>query len=425
MRAKLHPIFILGCVFLLLSPVSVATGLSIAEPAKYMRLFTTVIIVLLWGSSSRTAPIGKATRALMGFVGMFTLAGLWSDMPHWALFHKGMFALTCFSGMALVGVVRSSEEFSRGLRLMGTIAAAAAVIAFAVYWKAPGKHSTNGRMALWGINANMIGQTAAPLFILAAHVVLHDRTRWRWLVGAGCAMLILVIVGTGSRGAALMAGIGALFLFLPFARRPSVVVGIGLLFASAAYIAFEVIEVSGGDRMVAEMTKDTRGGMWSMGWKHFVGSPLIGNGWLHWDTRWASTQNIYLQTLVETGILGGVWLGLVLLLIARRWLSVKEWLMRHRLSEDLAYLSAALVGAVLLHGVAESSTFQGTSAGALLLGMGVALIDRIPEFAASAHYLQGDTLSAAVNVVPQRIVGQPISSDALVANRLRPSEIVD
>jgi O-antigen ligase len=108
---------------------------------------------------------------------------------------------------------------------------------------------------------------------------------------------------------------------------------------------------------------------------------VIGHGWIHWGTSWASVQNIYLQTLVETGIIGGSLLVYVMATCARRGMRIIRASRRARGTRDLAFLAAAVTVAVFINGAAESSTLMGTSLNALLLGFGVGLIDRVPEFA--------------------------------------------
>jgi O-antigen ligase len=380
-RPRLHPYFVIAGAFVLLAPLSVATGLSISEPAKYLRLATTLLIVGLALVSGRGLRMGPAGRALAAFVLLFVISGLWSDLPHWALFNKGMFALACFSGVALGNCVRSRDELARGLRLLGLIAAGAAVIAFASYSSDRTTESgTLGRMAVYGMNSNAVGQTAAPLLILCVHLALHERSRlWRWLMIFACTVLAEVILATGSRGAALMALAGSALLFVPLTRRPGTIAAAILICLVVGFTAFEVFDLRGSDRMITELSKNTRSGIWNYGFKMFLTSPVIGVGWVHWGDRWGALQSIYMQTLVEAGLIGALALAGMMNVVATRWRRTHHWLSRAGHSCELSWLALAFLVAVFLHGLAESSTFMGSSLNALLLGLGVCLIDRSRE----------------------------------------------
>lgn len=380
MPARLHPIYFVASAFLLLAPLSVATGLSIAEPTKYARVGLTALMVVMWVVSGKKMRLGRACRSLVAFMIAFTLSAAWSDLPHWALFYKTMLLLTCLAGMALVGLIGTTAELKRGLRHLGIVAAVAGGCAFAIYWSDPQQNTSNDRMAVWGMNANTLGQAAAPLLLLVMYVALNDSSRfWQSCMYVGAGLLLLVIIGTGSRGALLMAGAGVLPLLLPKAKRPRTLFVAAIALGVAVYLAFYAFDMAGTDRLTEAITKDTRSGLWQFGFRRFLESPLIGEGWLHWGESWGSIQNIYLQTLIEAGLLGGLFMGYFLVVAVVTWRSVYKWLADRRLSTNLCFLSAALLGGVLVHGLAESSTLQGSSVGALLLGMGVALVDRTRE----------------------------------------------
>ena len=381
MPARLHPIFILAGAFLLLSPLSVATGLSFSEPAKYLRLGTTVVMLLVWLGSRRGFRLGGAAQAFVTFGVVFTASAAWSDLPHWALFYKGMFLLTSLAGLSLAGTVRSADELRKGMRFLGMVSAAAAVLAFAVYRINPDEATTQDRMAVLGINANMLGQTAAVLLILCAHLALNEPSRtWKRLMLFSGALLAVIIIGTGSRGALLMAGLGIVVLAIPHVARPGVLVSALVPAAIVGYLALEVIDAVGTERLVGEIGKNTRAGIWRFGLRQFGTSPIIGIGWLHWGERWGSVQSAYLQVLIESGLIGGAVLaGTLAAVLSRAWRTHAQ-LQRQRLPADLSYLMLACLISTTVHGLAESSMVMGSTLNPLLLGLGVGLGDRVREF---------------------------------------------
>src|SRR5690606_31280517 len=64
-----------------------------------------------------------------------------------------------------------------------------------------------------------------------------------------------------------------------------------------------------------------------------------------------------------------------------RVLQTKKYARNFGSAQKVRYLGMGLTGAVLVHSVAESATLMGSTLNALLLGLGVGLIDRVPEFA--------------------------------------------
>lgn len=374
-----------AAAFLLLAPLSVATGLSISEPAKYARLLTTLVMVALGALSRRGLKTGPVASIWGLFTLMFVTASLWSDLPHWALFYKGMFGLTFFSGIALVNSARTQEALIRGLRFLGMVSAMAACLALVVYLTDRSASSAGDRMALYGINANALGQTAAPLLILCLFLVLNDRSRRkRTMLALACCALGLIIIATGSRGSLLMALAGITFLVLPHSKRPERIAAVAGCVLVVTFAALQFLDLEGGHRIFDEMGKNTRAGIWNWGWKGFLGSPAIGIGWFHYGTQWAAVQSAYLQVLIETGLVGATILLCAMIVTARRWYGVQRKLVRLGLSQKLSYLSLAFLGSVLLHGAFESSLVFGSSLNALFLGMGTCLVDRTLALSSAA-----------------------------------------
>lgn len=402
MNFTLKIIFALAGCFILLAPTSVAPALSIAEPAKYFRLLTTILIVAVGLASSRVR-FGAGSRAMIAFVTLFVAAGLWSDALAWALFNKGMFGFACVSGIVLACSLRTPAEMRSGLRFLGLVSGAAALVAFLVFMADPGQTRTNDRMAVFGINPNMIGHTAVPLSILCMYVAINDRRAiWRGSMIGACCLLGLIIVATGCRGAALTLMIGSACLLAPYARRPGVLLGaiggLGLI----AYIGVEVLGIGGSERLFSEIGKNTRAGPWSYALGAFARSPLIGHGWIHVGSKSVSLLSIYLQTLAEAGIVGAVALLGALAIVASTWLSSLLKLHRMRAPTNLCYLALALLMVELVHGLTESGPFVGTTLASLSLGMSIGLADRVVDLAIADRPRQRQGNTGAIRGLPRR-----------------------
>jgi O-antigen ligase len=383
---RLKLLFLLTGCFVLLSPISLGQGSTISEVAKYMRLSTTMLIV---GVGFATAPqlrLGNASRALFAFVVLFVLSATWSDSPLWGLFNKGMFGLTCLSGVILAGSLRTSAEMRSGLRFLGFIAGGAAIVALVVFIKNPSATSSQDRMAIFGLNPNLIGHTASPLAVLCMYVAMNDRRRiWKILMVGACCILGLIIIATGCRGAALTLMIGSACLLAPSVRRPGVLFGALSGAALIAFIGFEVMDIGGNDRMVNEIGKNTRTGVWSWALRHFARSPLIGCGWMHFGSHSATVQSMYMQVLAETGIVGALLLFIVLLTIAKSWIDGLLKLKRLHLPTNACSLALSLLMVELAHGLTESSPVVGTMLSALNLGLSVGLTDRVANLAETSR----------------------------------------
>lgn len=387
-------LYALAGAFLVLSPLSL-TATAVQEPAKWARLGVTILLVFV-GLTRRNRPFGIATSAITSFAVVYILAAVWSDLPHWGIFYKGMFGLTFMSGVMLVYTLTNANQFARGVRFLSMVSAGVAVLTFIFYFRNPSASAEQNRMALLGLNANTVGATSAGLAMLTMYLAFHDKNgRWRSLAMATTLLLGIVILGSGSRGSLLMVLAGSLFIVVPFTRRPGLlaicIVGAG----SIGYFTIEVFGFAGAERMISE-TDSNREGIWGFAWRNFQQSPAIGQGWLHYGKQTANVQSCYLQVLAETGIFGSVILAIALLLTGLQANRARLAIRQCTSVFTPTYLAAGLTFAVLLHGVFESATFSGPSINALLLGIGVAMLDRTPEF---ATHVQSADLSRHVYTV--------------------------
>lgn len=372
-------------VFIVLAPLSVATNFAFAEPSKYFRLLLTILIVGIGIVSSSFSRMRIGSQGLLAFTFVFVMAGVWSSSPMWALLNKSMFGLTCFAGVAVAFSFRNDNDLQWGLRFLGIVSAAAAITVLLVFLKNPTDVASQNRMAILGINPNTIGHTVVPLSVMAVYVALHDRSRFvRILMVGASGLLALIIIATGCRGALLTMLVGIALLVVPTVRRPGVLVMLVLLVVVTYYIGFEVLKIGGSERIANELTKNTRAGVWNWAWTKFLRSPLIGAGWFNRGSHPAYCQSMYLQVLVETGVLGAFTLLVASLCMAISWLQCLTQVRRSPILRGVCYLSLALLALELLHGVFESTPVVSSSVASLALGMGMGLAENAPRIAGSS-----------------------------------------
>lgn len=385
MRGSPVPYWLAG-VFLICSPLSVAADLSSAGAAKYVRLGSSVLIVL-WGMASADLfRWGPATSMCLPFVTVWTISPLWSSSPLWGLMNKGMFTLAFLSGVVLAMTPRKLPQLEAGLRFLGVISAAAALLVLYEYLTNPEGSVTHGRMAVGGINANAISQTAAPLAVLCAYLGLYaSRQSFRKVAIGAFALLFVILLLTGSRGGILTAIVGCLVLSLPLTKRPGTLLAMGLLLLGCTFVAFEVLSMGDEARAVRELTKDTRSGIWRYALRRFEEYPLLGRGWLSQPggRSWATVQSAFLQVLVETGLVGAALLGVSLLGNLVRLMRVRRTIRMSKGARLMWYFTAACLAETVFHGLIESSMIVGTSLTPLLWGFGVGMVDALPRLARS------------------------------------------
>jgi O-antigen ligase len=377
--------FVLAGAFLVLAPLSVTSGTSQENIAKMLRVVVTVLMVLTGAVAIHQFRPGAATISLMLFVAFFVAAALWSNSPQWGLFHKGMFGLSCMSGVFLAMAPRDLEEFKKGIRFLGLVASAVTLLVVAVYLQGGGAEIRQDRLSILGANANTVGGVAASLLILCVYLMLHAKSiTMKCLLLMECAVLAAVILGSGSRGGLLVSLIGCVMLALPFVKRPMPLIVAGLILSAAVFFVMEFVELPGVSRLGEEMGKDTRSNIWKFAMRKFRSSPLFGVGWLNSGTGWSTVQSAYLQTLVETGVIGASLLAGWLFIMLFRMKQLAKWAISRGPVSDAASIVLAMLASILFHGLAESTTFVGTSIDSLLLGFGVGMSDRMPELAAKA-----------------------------------------
>lgn len=387
--------FVLAGLLLLVAPLS-GSGDS-TTTIKLVRIALSVAMVVGCFAHFNRARVGKLSRGLLGVALLYTLAAVWSKDPVYGLLHKGMFLASVIAGIVLAASLNSISDLRVGLRTIAPfICFGIGAVVFAAVAD-PNSHYVFGRLAVFGINANAIGQSAAAMLILSVSHIVLDRSKWRYLSGLNLVALGWIVIATGSRGSVLMAAagcalvcvgafrgvarnIGGVLVFLAMTSPALVLVGAEL---TSDYGAEGTIGdrnwTTGGGRIQRELLKDTRSEMWAVCLKQWKASPVVGVGWFAANHRSRSTMNMYLQVLVECGIVGvlflAIWLISLLSWCARLAKVVGGWPAEYRVC---AWLSLGCVFGLLIHGIAESSILLGTTVNPLLLGFSVVMVERMP-----------------------------------------------
>ena len=389
-------IFCLSGLFLLLAPLSSRGDASgLAYFVKYARLVVSGLIIVIGLARAHPNRLGGVSAVYFSFILFYFFGAAWSSSPAWGFSHKGMLLVTSGAGLMMAHCLHSIYELRRGLRILGVVGAIAGVWVFIQYLRDPGGSVVFDRLAVANMNANSLGQGAACLLVFALYACLSER-RVHWRMGGllSSVLLIWVVFSTGSRGAVLFAGVSLLCLIYPHIKKRFVVVvflagfvflgvNVALLFGSDKHEGNEfVVDDSnpqlGMARLSDELTKNTREQIWLHAWREYKTSPVIGIGWANYQSRSRNIMNVYMQVLLETGMIGAFFFLICLLRIGGRLVKT------YRIPFDMVYaqchfLAVGLAGALLMHGLAESSTLLGTTPNALLMGFALGLIDRLPH----------------------------------------------
>ena len=93
-------------------------------------------------------------------------------------------------------------------------------------------------------------------------------------------------------------------------------------------------------------------------------------------------MNMYLQVLVETGVIGAAGFLFCIGAVMRSGLKVVR-LQRHwgKNLKAISWLTLGCTFGLLVHGLAESSSILGATSNPLVLGFSIALLERLPKLA--------------------------------------------
>jgi O-antigen ligase len=90
-------------------------------------------------------------------------------------------------------------------------------------------------------------------------------------------------------------------------------------------------------------------------------------------------HNLYLQTFVEAGVFGAIFMFLALFYVVYAGHRMLRTIRDLRVRVPVAYLAVGYVVAILAHGFIEAGTTRGSTLNALMLPFALGLFDRIPE----------------------------------------------
>lgn len=333
--------------------------------------------------------LGRSAYIFIIFVLLYVFAGLWSDEPIDAVKYKGLYGLCVLTGLMLARSIRDFDDLEKGLRVLIIGIAIFVGLMFVEFAESPLAIWRRERLGFWGMNPNRIGQTLAPMLIIVAYMCLYDSMKiWRMAGYAIGVCVGILIIFTGSRGAAGEGVLGCFVVSIPMFKRPGMLILIGTIVVVAVLFTFATAETEAPDRLI-HGSLDTREAVWSFAMDRVSEAPVFGHGWIYNTTSGGlSSRNmhsIYFQTAVETGIVGLIVLGVVLIVVLSRGARMFIYVRASGIESQTAYLAVALVLAVLAHGLIEAGSVRGSTINGFILPFGIGLFDRLPELVRSVQ----------------------------------------
>jgi O-antigen ligase len=185
------------------------------------------------------------------------------------------------------------------------------------------------RFAAAGFDANELGLTLALAIPIAWYLsITRTRPVMVWLNRAYLPMAVIAVLLTGSRGAALSAGIAVVIVPLTLDqlnRWKRIMLGAVLLIS--AYAVQMIIPMTSWERLASISTELTQGTLtnrtliWDAGWNVFLKHPVLGVGSgafpVAVDTFGMVAHNTFLSLLTENGIVGFLLFSLFLIQAVR------------------------------------------------------------------------------------------------------------
>lgn len=254
------------------------------------------------------------------FLVLCVASALWSDYPGAAVTRArtygqlGVMVWLIWEFSADVGAIRRVL----GAYVLGTSVSVAGTLGAL---QRAGSVAGEARFAATGYNPNELGITLVLAIPVAWYLSLSTRDR---VLSWGCRLLlpaiILAIVATGSRGAAITMCAAVLVIPLTFRRvKTTTVAAAGLLLMLIVHLGWDMIPQSTIARLgTAPEEIQTgrfggRGEIWLAGLEVFLNNPVLGVGAGGFASAVApilgsarSPHNSYLDLLVEQGIVGSL-----------------------------------------------------------------------------------------------------------------------
>jgi O-antigen ligase len=376
---RVNLLFLLAGVYIAMSVLSVASALSAYSVAKYARVYTTVLMVMVGVGYFRIHSLGRATRIFSVFVIFSLFSPLWSAMPFPGMTYKAFFVFSFFAGVMMAYSVRDWREGETGMRYLVVLATLGTL--YAAIFLAPDEQTlARSRLNVLDINPVRLGITAASLSLLCCYVGLYDRLRlWRGIGAVAMFLLLAAIALTGSRSGLLVALAGTLLAALPLLQQPRRLLPAAIVVVLLAAGVFLMLRDTFGMQRMFSLT-NTRASQWQSNLDMISHAPLFGHGWIYAgrDSGYANLHSMYYQILAEMGIVGAVLFAGCLMPVLLQWYHCYRSVGRVARGSEFVILPAMLIGASLVMGIFETSALAGTLPDTLLLGFAIGMTDRLP-----------------------------------------------
>jgi len=374
-----NPVVTLMAAFLLLAPVS-AMLIPGAEVFKYLRLYVNVLATLLGMVFLlfRRYRISGVGWAFFLFILFYVLAGLWSNRPIAAVKFKGLLLPAVAAGLLAGAMVRSTQELRVALRVFLIASVCFAIPSFVNVMLLSPALAHGVEITFAGLNPNRLGQESTAMLILCTAVALYDPAKkWKIVAYGTATMLAAVVLATGSRASVGEGIIAVAILAMPMLKRPALLTTLGGI---TSLILWMLMSAATG-QLYARYTQldlENRADVWQYALSEFHHSRMIGQGWV-WDEvgrREGTSTNlhsIYFQVLAETGLLGAFLFACLFGFIAIS--SVRLFFQTRRAGADRrwTFCAVAFIVGPLAHGIAESSSIQGSSINIMITSFGLGL----------------------------------------------------
>ena len=263
-----------------------------------------------------------------------TASLLWSPILKWDFYFQGvqLFIATLLIADYLSRFPEKLGAILNGYTASSVIIALFGVYNFFIYAGTAEKFSAESRVSgIEGQGVETFAFSLIPAFLTALHRVIKPKyKRWQWL---NISLMLLFAIGmilSGTRGA-WMATLGAiLFVYVPRLKLRqyliiSIIIALGIMLALRTPLVADFINYRAGDAISSGGTG--RVAIWQVSWQMYLEHPILGIGWrmaeysmklqdfeksradITWNFdngrfRPRVTHNIYLQTLLELGIIG-------------------------------------------------------------------------------------------------------------------------
>ena len=382
-----NKIWLLFALFIVIAPLSTSSDSSNA--LKMARAGISLLGFIFCYQAGVIQRLNPMSKSLWSFALVFALMAVLSDSIAWGLFNKSLFVLTVTLGFGSVYAVTSMEDLLKRMHLLGFVAAFSALGILYMFVTSPAEEMGVDRLTVGGMNANIIGSTAAPLFLLCLFLLIRQQKTWSRVLHFTTAIVLLsIIMATGSRGAFLMVASGSIFIMRPVLKKNMFMAATFILIPVIVYYIFteafsssESPTTSGFDRITSTeegaRSADTRTPVWHWAMKRFYWNPVFGVGWMHFGTGSVNVHSIYILVLCECGLVGAFFFFLFLIKIPTTFISNLQVLDTQSVSYYLVYFAGGMLAAHLLHGLVESSTLFGSTVNCVFFGFGIGLLDRV------------------------------------------------